>query len=581
MKVPRHKPNYTKRMSDTIPHNADTVAQLQRPTRKFFFVLAGLWLLVTTFNLFKAVHIDDTVHLEIAKHIRSNPLHPMSGELFWGLKTAEPIHELNQPHLLMYLFAATIAIFGTSEIALHCVAALFSLAAIVFFYLIAREVEVEQPLLLSSLFCCGPVFVPSQNLMTDVPMTALWLASIWCLLRAAKQDRFSKELLAAGILIGFACLTKYTAIVLIPLAACFWIIRGQTRKIWVVAIPIAMLTVWSLFNYLDYGGFHILERNVSAITLQPRLLSWIICLGAICPFSIIALPMMLATAKRRLATLVTVGVALLYGQRHLMQYMDATPPTSVLRILFFVNGIVLIAAVTMAIIQRIRVSRNVVADEKYPKGVGSVHAGLLCLWFTGTAIFVVLFAPFIAVRHFLIIVPPILLLLGATLHFEKRWHRRAAGVGAAATVALGISLGAADWSYADVYRQQASVIRKLVPANNSGTIWYIGHWGWQWYAERNGLRGYDAKSSNLLPGDYLVIPMNVHRQHISKPGHLRFAPYAVQTVPGPAWTAIRSMTYGYGVFRSNIQFLPWSFSNGPMEQFRIMRVEKIAESNAS
>src|ERR1700746_2357057 len=66
--------------------------------------LLVLWACATAYNLLKPYHMDDTVHLEIARWISTHPLHPMSGLVYWdGIK--KPIYQLNQPPLYFYLLA--------------------------------------------------------------------------------------------------------------------------------------------------------------------------------------------------------------------------------------------------------------------------------------------------------------------------------------------------------------------------------------------------------------------------------------------------------------------------------------------
>src|SRR6476469_2012640 len=77
-----------------------------------------LWLVVTVANLFKPFHVDDTAHVEIARWIASDPLHPMSGLLNWS-GTLAPIFDTNQPHLFCYALAAWGKVFGTSEVSFH------------------------------------------------------------------------------------------------------------------------------------------------------------------------------------------------------------------------------------------------------------------------------------------------------------------------------------------------------------------------------------------------------------------------------------------------------------------------------
>src|SRR5512139_1604239 len=99
--------------------------------KKELLVLLLIWLAVTSLNINKAVHIDDTGHLEIAREIVKNPLHPMSGMVNWE-NSAEPIHALNQPHLFFYLLAADIYFWDDSEIAFHLLVSLFSFLGILF-----------------------------------------------------------------------------------------------------------------------------------------------------------------------------------------------------------------------------------------------------------------------------------------------------------------------------------------------------------------------------------------------------------------------------------------------------------------
>ncbi|MEO8214328.1 MAG: hypothetical protein ABI560_14100, partial [Myxococcales bacterium] len=140
-----------------------------------------MWFFAAVFELTKATYIDDTAHLEIARAILANPWHPMSGLVNWA-DTAAPIHVLNQPHLLFYLIAATMKLVpGHLELALHAVWLLFSGLAIAMFFGLARRLEVARPLTWTAIFCLGPAFIPSQNLMVDIPLVALWLAFFYAL----------------------------------------------------------------------------------------------------------------------------------------------------------------------------------------------------------------------------------------------------------------------------------------------------------------------------------------------------------------------------------------------------------------
>ena len=213
--------------------------------KKTFLFLVLIWIAVTSMNITKAVHIDDAAYLEISQHIMQQPLRPMSGMLNWG-DTAEPIHQTNNPLLIQYIYAVTMGIFGESEIALHAVMSLFSLAAMVFFYLLARRFVVKNAILLTAVFCLGPVFIPSQNLMLDVPIAALWLAFFWMILCLKPEQCSPMGHTLAAVICGVACLTKYVSITLVPILVLDIVLRRKWNRIWVAGIPILLLAGWSL-----------------------------------------------------------------------------------------------------------------------------------------------------------------------------------------------------------------------------------------------------------------------------------------------------------------------------------------------
>ena len=101
-------------------------------------VLPLAWLVATLLNVTKAVHMDDSTYLILARHILEDPLHPMSATLSLSGEMW-PASSINQPPLLLYGFSAVMAIFGESEVALHLFLSLFSGLAIFLFYDLGRR----------------------------------------------------------------------------------------------------------------------------------------------------------------------------------------------------------------------------------------------------------------------------------------------------------------------------------------------------------------------------------------------------------------------------------------------------------
>ncbi len=230
---------------------APTIEPPSRSAPGVILALALLWGCATAFNVTKAAHIDDTAYLEIARAIRHDPLHAMRAELNWTHEK-EPIHAVNQPHFFFYFLALSMSLFGDNEVAFHLVESAFTLLALIFFYLLAKRCGDNSPrlaLYLSALFILGPALLPGQNVMCDVPMLACWLGFLWALLTPrrdlpeagdAEHGKLAYPLIAAGFAAA-ACLIKYTSLVLIPVLILDLLWRGERRRLWVVAVPLAVL----------------------------------------------------------------------------------------------------------------------------------------------------------------------------------------------------------------------------------------------------------------------------------------------------------------------------------------------------
>ena len=165
-----------RRQPDLRPIGARIRGMLANPAgqREWVWLLV-LWSIVTAYNLLKPYHIDDTVHLEIARWISNHPLHPMSGLVYWdGIK--KPIYQLNQPPLYFYLLAFWGGVFGYGAAAMHVLQSLASLCCILLFNRLARVLVGPEALWATAVLVLGPAFIVEQNLMVDVPLLATWLA---------------------------------------------------------------------------------------------------------------------------------------------------------------------------------------------------------------------------------------------------------------------------------------------------------------------------------------------------------------------------------------------------------------------
>jgi hypothetical protein len=100
--------------------------------------------------------------------------------------------------------------------------------------------------------------------------------------------------------------------------------------------------------------------------------------------------------------------------------------------------------------------------------------------------------------------------------------RRALRVPLVLGAALGVLFAASDFADALALRDAVSAASRRIEALDArpgrGTVWYIGHWGFQFYAERDGMRPVVPGESRLRPGDWLVAPEGISTQSIRAPG---------------------------------------------------------------
>jgi hypothetical protein len=536
-------------------------AVINRLRHSEIVVLLLLWIFATAINITKPYHIDDTGHLETAQWIMRDPWRPMSGQVNWNENTG-PIHLLNQPHLYFYLLAGWGAIWGFGEVAMHWLQSFFTLACIILTYRIAKIILPSGALLTTALLMLSPAFVVGQNLMVDIPLLSFWLAFFYVLI-APQFKTETRRFVGAGFFAGCACLIKYSSLPLIPLMLLYLIIKRQWRSIWTVIVPAAMLILWSYWNYLDYGSVHILAREsrpFSRSRLVTMTVSWLICLGAILPFSLIYFRNSFQLQPKQFSTnakwLAVIGSASFFAALYLRKIHESRTE-KVFLFLFLANGI----AIALALMWFF--SRGLVSGSQQPQA-----ALLLYLWVAAGSSFVILYAPFMATRHVLLVVVPIALLLACFVDRPSLAWRTAILL---LTASLSLVLGVSDWTWANFYREKAAVIRRELPA--TANVYFSGHWGWQWYAKQNGMKQLEALNPQLEVGDYLIFPEGIAQQTLRK-----IPPDRQLTVQKKYSEPFRLLTFfstrdDARFYSSSIYQAPWITSFRPIPPIVVYRVE--------
>ena len=504
--------------------------------------------------------MDDTGHLEIARWIAVNPWRPMSGMLSWG-EDFQPIHNTNQPHLYFYLMAVWGSLFGWTETSMHLLMSLFTLWAIYAFYRMANFISPSSAIIPTALFALSPAFVVGQNSMVDIPLIAVWIAFFWALLNPKLSER--NRYLIAAILCSAALLIKYTSLVLLPALVFHMIIRKQLKQLAWGLLPIIVLAIWSAFNIYDYGGIHILERPVSSRTFSfiELVASWLGTLGAITPFAVLAFIAMFyrSTSFINKSAWLFISAFNVLIFCIIIWFYIALPSNDVqinilLKWFFLINGsalLILISAISL---------KNAVNNN-----LNITHLTLL-YWLVSSAIFIIGFAPYVATRHVLLAIPPLVLLLYFWI-IDGSKARNFVTVGVILNLMLTSLLAMADNWYADTYKRNASLIANSLPKNS--TIWFNGNWGWQWYASQSGMQQISLINERPKPrnGDFIVTPQRVCCE-LPVTMQIKLEPYQKIIVSRNS----RASHFASWDFYINSGPQPWGYFDTPIDVILIDRV---------
>ncbi|MDY3553126.1 hypothetical protein R5W24_002218 [Gemmata sp. JC717] len=476
------------------------------------FVLAGL---VTLANVAKPVTVDDTAYLLFARHIRSHPTDPYGFALFWWAQP-EPAMEVLCPPVVPYWLAVGITLFGEHvgllKLWLFPFVLLLAWALNALLVRFARGMEgVALPVLMLS-----PAVLPALNLMLDVPALALALVSVELFIRAAGRGPGLAAL--AGCVAGLAMQTKYSAFVTPAVIAWYGIThRRVLPAVCAVFAAVALFAGWELLLVAKYGRSHFAFHASSSgggglsafveskFALLAPLGGYLGCLAVGSG--------LLALSALRISRLWITGAAAVWCLGFgllatLPRRCTVVPNLNLVSAYWQLSGLIWLmagAGCLGVLLFRVRTGLGV-----------RVNRGALFLagWLLIELAAAIGLTPFPAARR-VIGVSIVLGLVAAhalsrvcRLHPDRLPSRWVVGAGAVA----GLLVAAIDTldAYPEKLCAEEAALRvaraRAEEPLSAGQVWYVGHWGFQYYCERAGMRPLIAQQTEARAGDYLVVP---------------------------------------------------------------------------
>jgi hypothetical protein len=187
------------------------------------------------------------------------------------------------------------------------------------------------------------------------------------------------------------------------------------------------------------------------------------------------------------------------------------------------------------------------------------------LWVLGTFLFAGFFNWSVNGRSILPMVPAVVILLARRLEQRAQAGKiiRPGGVNVclAAGAALALLVAAADFQLAQAVRRSAEQTHARYGGREK-TLWFEGHWGFQYYMERLGAMAVDVKHPVTRQDDFLAIPSN--NTNVKLPNKQETSSWEVLSIPGPRWVTTTGMAAGF--YTSVSGLLPFAFGPVPPEK---------------
>jgi hypothetical protein len=531
---------------------------------------------VTLLNAVKPLQMDDTAYYYFAAQMAQHPCDPYGFEIYW-YESPEAAFDVLAPPVLPYWWSLAIRLFGEQPLVWKLWLLPFNLLfAAALYRLFGRFTPgIEGWLLAMALF--SPSFLPGINLMLDIPALALVLTATVLFLRAC--DRGSvRPAIAAGLAAGLAMQTKYTGLLAPAIMLMYGLLfRRLGLALWATTVAAVAFVSWEVLVFSWYGRayflFHVLSSPSSVedkLRLTQPLLEQ---LGGTTP----ALALLgLYSLRVRPRTLAAFAALFLAGYVAIVFIPDT--PTSIDWHFGGAEGVAHLADGIFTIFGSIFVGilAAVVVRLRKTTKLGDVETFLLA-WLALEFAGYFALSPFGAVRRTMGLVVVSTLLIGRLallVHSEWPSSQEAtrctgwrfilpaiAGCG----IILGLAFFAVDVLDAFAEKHLAERAGEEL-CNAGGTIWYVGHWGFQYYADHAGMKPVVPDESALRHGDWLVVP----DAYIIQP-NIDIDPQAaraVQTLREPATIPVRTVFGYYG------GGLPLQRFDGPRLSVTIYQIER-------
>ncbi len=535
-------------------------------------LVMGLAALLTLPFVAKPWHMDEPLFLAVARHILSDPAHPLAFAFNWYGKLAPMATINNTPPLFLYLLALALKLTGGSEWGMRLFFLPVPLLTAAGFYRLAAR-YLQDPLYPALIAVAAPATALTWGLLYPENLSLLFgvWGLIW-LVQGLDESRSGLFWLSAAFL-DLAILSKYAAVVFLLPAAGYILESGVgiRRAAAHLLVCLALPLVLALRDYL--GGHGAMEA-AAAVTLEAAASPWaywpirlrsVLCFLGGCGVATGFWPLFMKGLRPPplAAALSAATVFFLFWSG-----FDVLTTTTLDRIsgaLWALGGLWCLLAVLS------------------PSRAPAASWRLFAPWVLAVVILELCFYWSVIARIIAFATPAAVFALASIL--EKSAPDRPQRLRAlyrstlAATLLITLSSGYVDYRYASSARDIVRLVamRWLKPGHR---LWVSGHWGLQYYAEEEGGAVLDYKAppeAQPRRGDVIIMPwinswsaQTAERFLISR---LRLRAHVFMARSGIPVRLLSGWEGQAGFYSNSFGFLPYTLSREPIERYVVAKVD--------
>jgi hypothetical protein len=526
-------------------------------------VLLATLLLVPFFG--KAFTIDDTLFLKQAQHLLTDPLHPTAFDTVWTEKPA-PLRMseiMASGPTMAYLLVPTVLAGGAEWVA-HLTQLLLFVGGVVATTSLALRLGLDErgARTVALLLAATPAAIAmASSAMPDIAAMTFAAVGLERLLAWRDTQRWSAGL-AAAVALAIAALARSHVLLLLPVGAFMlpgepfswrrW--REMSALLWLPLVAVPFLYLLAAVIVRDpHGPSTVLAATLTysdSSFLAANSVAFVTHWSFVIPLT---LPWMLVRWRRVL--------------RSPLLYLTAPAIWLVLNSQQPASRLVL---VTIAGSLAAAVLGDIFIDAWKRRDSTQLALGLALLAPLPVGLYQHL------PSKYLLIAAPAAAILVARLVCRAvpavAWRVLVAAVPAGAI--LGLLIVNADAAFADLGRRAA---RELIATQTAQgyTVWFAGHWGFQWYAEQAGAKALTQHGPGPRPGDLIVSSQNALGGIVEM-----FQPRAlIRSIaddrPGGR---IMSKQAGAGFYSNAWGYLPWVWSDAVLDRYTLWRMDAFEAS---